>query len=381
MFIKTFNKIDSIDREEWNGLSPSIDPDSCYECFQAMERSSLQGILFHYLVNYDESGKINGILPVYKFEKMPIDIALDSPVVLAAIRFIRIFFRDFMKIDLLFAGNPLGEANRIMVNAELPLEDQREIALSLVMEMERLAKSLKINYVAYKDFDDPLELFTDPCLPLKNVYHVSPGLPNNILVNRWKSFDEYLSSLKHSHRRAIKRNIRISQETGLKIISPSPDEIDSREISQLYLNTYSRAKIKFEVLNADFFSNMLKCLKLSSGIMVANYEGKNVGFLLYLIDENVLIVKRIGIDYDLSSKTLAYFRLFYRAIELGIEKGVEKIILGQQSYSSKHRWGAEIVPGRIYFRSFNNVMDKILSYIIPLSFSEYAHHSKLTESH
>ena len=381
MAIKTFNNIDFIDREEWNNLSSSIDPDSCYECFQAMEKSSLERISFHYLVSYDELGKINGILPVYKYEKMPVDIALDSSFVLMILKFIRLFFRDFMKIDLLFAGNPLGEVNRIIVNDALALEEQRKIALLLVKEMEKLAHSLNIGYVAYKDFKDSPELFSDPELPLKKVYHVCPGLPNNILINQWKSFDDYLSSLKHSHRRAIKRNIGISQKEGLKLIFPGHEEIDSREIFQLYLNTYNRATIKFEVLNADYFVNMMKCPGNPAGIITAVCEGRCIGFLLYVIDEKVLIVKRIGLDYDLSSKTLAYFRLFYKAIELGIEKNVEKIILGQQSYSSKHRWGARIVPGEIYFRSFNGLMDKILSYVIPLSFSEYADIEKLIRFH
>ncbi len=380
MAIKIFYKTDAINRDEWNNLSPAIDPDSCYDSFFAMERSCLDGILFFYIVSYKENEKINGILPLYKFGKMPIDIALDSAVAIKILKFIRKSFRDFMKIDLLFAGNPLGEVNRIITDASLPLEEQREIGLSLIMEMEKLAHSLKIDYVAFKDFDDSLKLFSDPLLPLKKLYHVSPGLPNNILMNKWKTFEDYLTSLKHSHRRAIKRNIRISGETGLKIITVSPDEIDGREIFQLYLNTYSRAKIKFEVLNADYFYNIMKGLKYSGEILAANYRGKNIGFLLYLIDKNALIVKRIGIDYNLSSKTLAYFRLFYRAIELGVEKGVEKIILGQQSYSSKYRWGAEIVPSRIYFRSFNKIMDRILSYVIPISFSEYSDHGKLTES-
>lgn len=380
MSIKVFDNTDAIDGRRWNSLSPSVDPDSRYESFQAMERSSLQGISFYYLVNYDESGRIQGILPAYRFEKMPVDIAFDNSFLLNTISFIRKRFRNFLKIDLIFAGNPLGEANRIIVDSELPQKTRKEIALNLILDMEKLADSLKIDYVAFKDFEDSSELFTDPGLSLKKFYHVSPGLPNNILINKWKTFNEYLSSLKHSQRRNILRNIRIADREGLKLISPSLDKIDSREIFQLYLNTYNRAKIKFEFLNSDYFINMLKCMNLSSGIILANYKGKNIGFLLYLFDENVLIVKRIGIDYNLSSKTLAYFRLFYRAIETGIERGVKQIILGQQSYASKHRWGAEISPTKIYFRSFNKVMDRILANIIPLSFSEFSDNSKLIGS-
>lgn len=380
MTVKIFNNSDAIDGELWNKLDPSIDPDSSYECFAAMEKSNLPGISFHYLVHFDEDEKIDGILPVYEFRKMPVDIALDSPFASSVLSLIRRILPDFMKIDLIFAGNPLGEVNRVIVDKDLNPEKGKEVALSLAMEVEKLAASLKIDFVAYKDFDDSYLLFSDPLLPLKNRYHVSPGLPNNILENKWKSFEEYLSSLKHSQRRNIRRNIGIAERAGLKIVSPLPEEIDEKEIFQLYLNTYNRAKIKFEVLNADYFKNMLKYNRTSTKIITAGCEGKNAGFLLYLIDENVLIVKRIGIDYNLSSKTLAYFRLFYKAIELGIEKGVKKIILGQQSYASKHRWGAAIKPGVIYFRSFNRAMDGILAKIIPLSFSEYTDHRKLTDS-
>ena len=377
MPVKIYNTIEQIKTDDWNNLSSVIDPDSRYECYWAMEKSQLEGIEFYYAVFYGDEDEIQGILPMYTFKKMPVDIALDNPLTTAVLKASRKLCKNLLKIDLVFAGNPLGEVNRFILKDDLSNDRKTEIAFLLISKMEEFAGSQEIKYLALKDFEDSFHVFENPESTVGRKFHISPSLPNNIIENRWESFDEYLSSLKHSHRRNIKRNIRISIGEHLEIKQVSPGETDFKEIYNLYLNTFNRAKIRFEILNESYFENILKAMKLNSGLFVAVQGGKTIGFLLFFIDSNVLIVKRIGIDYNISHKTLAYFRLFYSAIELGIRQRVKQIVLGQQSYHSKYRWGAKVKPGKIYFRSTGKIMDEILKIVIPHSFSEFKYPERL----
>jgi hypothetical protein len=57
---------------------------------------------------------------------------------------------------------------------------------------------------------------------------------------------------------------------------------------------------------------MLNNPGFSSGILLAKYQGEMVGFFLYMANEEILINKVIGLDYDKSQQTYAYFALLYK---------------------------------------------------------------------
>jgi predicted N-acyltransferase len=308
---------------------------------------------------------------------MPLEIAVSSQIVENSISMLRNAFKNFLKLDLIFAGSPIGEENYFIIDDNVDDSSYFDICCSIISSMEEFAKSNGIKYLAFKDMHHSNGIFTEKQNSVIGKYNFSPGLPNNIIENKWDSFEDYLNSLKHSQRRNIKRNIKISTENGLKINWPGFNDIDFDEIYGLYQNTLRKAPIKFETLTPEYFHNTLKYMGEQARIITATVEAKIVGFLLFLIYDNVLLVKRLGLDYDKSQETLAYYRLFFSAIEYAIEKKVNKIILGQQSYHSKSRWGAKIIPGAIYFKSFDSIMNKIMKKAIPWSFSEFSNFDNL----
>lgn len=372
--ISFHNSLLEITEEEWTRVTGNLDPESRYGYFRAMEEGNLQSIRFCYLIHRNVNGIPDGILPLYEYRNLPLETGSDSKVLNILLGIVRRVFNNFFKVNVLFAGGPINEANYLYIDDSLTVEEKKTIGAQLIKAAAEVAKAKQIYYIAFKDFKDGLDLFCAENAPVFGRYLRSISVPNNELENRWETFDEYVVSLKHSYRRTMKKNLQVSEEYGLiirKVELDNLDNLDYRLIEKLYLNTFDRAPVKMEILNHDFFDKVLHHMKENAGIFVAEYQGDIIGFLLFVMDRNMLIVKRVGMDYNKSNQTLAYFSLFYQAIRHGIESGVEKIVLGQLSYHSKSRWGANIVPSFLYVRGTTPLRDKIINMLLPALFASY----------
>lgn len=370
MRIEALDSIDRVRTEDWRRLA-GAQPEDSHEVHRALELSGLPGISFFCLQAIDAAGTVRGILPAYSYRGLPLEIAVEQEWIRGLVRGLRRGWSSLLRVDLLAAGNPVNETNRILLDPTLSPEGRGALAAELVGALEGLAARLDIGITVFKDFEPP-----DGVEMAGLGYHSCCSLPNNVLEGSWKSFEEYLGSLKHGHRRTIRRNLATARRSGLRVVCDPPASTDIDRLSALYRRTLDRAPIRFEELTPAYFRQTLAMCP-AAGLIRAELDGTTIAFLLYLAGPGLFLVKRVGLDYERSSETRAYFVLFYRAIELAIERGVRRIVLGQQSYHSKHRWGAHLLPGRIFFRSRGAVMDRFLAFLLPCSFAPFNDHAAL----
>mgnify|MGYP001821282265 CR=1 FL=1 len=78
-----------------------------------------------------------------------------------------------------------------------------------------------------------------------------------------------------------------------------------------------------------------------------------IAYSLLLQSGNTLFFKAVGMDYELSYKTKAYFNLYYKTLEYAAQQQCNKIDFGITSYEFKQWLGCELHPAAYLCDSSN----------------------------
>jgi predicted N-acyltransferase len=95
-------------------------------------------------------------------------------------------------------------------------------------------------------------------------------------------------------------------------------------------------------------------------MVIAKKGDRFIGSSLLLLNNKTFISLFIGLDYDYNEEYFIYFNLFYKAIELAIEKGAEEIELGITTLDPKRDMGADVVALNMYMRHANPFLNKVI---------------------
>jgi predicted N-acyltransferase len=115
-----------------------------------------------------------------------------------------------------------------------------------------------------------------------------------------------------------------------------------------------------------FFQNLDKYLGEKAVILAATKDDKLIGFMLTLFNDKELISALIGLDYDYNRDYCTYFNLFYKTIELAIEKGMDKIDMGITTLDPKKDMGSSIVALNMYMKHSNPLLNNIISVLFDM---------------
>lgn len=189
--------------------------------------------------------------------------------------------------------------------------------------------------------------------PESNSFASGNTLPTIILRNRFKSWNEYISSFRSSYRRRI--NQINCQDENLRFVRIPSSEF-SLEMYQQYLNVYKRSSGKLEKLNIDFFKN----LPLEFKLTVCSMNKKVIGWKIGLEDQGTYYFFLGGIDYSQNKIHNTYLRLLTRIVRDGIENNAQFIELGQTAEIAKMRLGG--IPQPLYMEARHSL--NVLNYII-----------------
>lgn len=107
--------------------------------------------------------------------------------------------------------------------------------------------------VVFKDFNN-LDCYFDVILLNKHNFFKIYSLPDTCIDIKWKSFEEYLKSLKRKQRANIIRKLnRFKEKKEVKIEMVDDFSSICNKLYSLYENTYNKSPIKFEKLTPHFF--------------------------------------------------------------------------------------------------------------------------------
>jgi predicted N-acyltransferase len=205
----------------------------------------------------------------------------------------------------------------------------------------------QMHYVMVKDIAPPedREDLTSAANRLKDyLYHNHSTEPNMVLHvdPDWTSFEDYLAGLNKKYRKAARTILKKVEDAGMVIQHsdhvPS-DSIDS--IHGLYLQTYSRAKVRLFQLRSSFLAEVGKVLGPENFrcSMIRNNANKIVGFVTTIKDGDTAIGFYLGVDYQANDSSPIYLRLLYSVIEDALDMGCSRISFGRTALEPKARLG------------------------------------------
>jgi hypothetical protein len=108
-----------------------------------------------------------------------------------------------------------------------------------------------------------------------------------------------------------------------------------------------------------FFAALERFPELSPRILTVRVKDRIIAYALLLQSGDTLLLKAIGLDYQLSYPTKAYFNLVYGALDLAGQQGCTRIDLGMTSYTFKRWLGCEILPAAYLGDVYNPYLRKV----------------------
>ncbi len=345
--VKFFYSTDQIDKNEWNSIVDENFILNSYEYQSAIEKSGINNFRYGYFMIYEENKLIAHISTgILEFE---LDMMAGN-FIKKITGFVRKIFPNFLKMKVIECGHPTALGNTITLTSK---EYFKDVLFILEYELTKLAKREKTSIVAIRD-----------CYPkdLKDFIHLNKkgykkfqNLPNTFIKTQdYGDFEDYLNDLTAKRRHEIKKHLEIFEKSGCEIVKIEDFSEISAEIEKLWINTFKHSKdYQREILNKDYFSNISKNLGEKSFVFVCKYEGKLIGFTMFIDSGEELISTYCGLDYEYSRDFNIYFVLFYKSVEEAIKLKKRYLELGITNYNPKIEIGAIPEPVYVFSKSTN----------------------------
>lgn len=189
-----------------------------------------------------------------------------------------------------------------------------------------------------------------PDLPVRGFVRVA-GLPVAVLQLR----ENFWETLK-SHRRNFQRKLKAATKLRFEVVEGLPERY-LEQVYRLYLNTYTKANVRFECLSSDYFSSTAHL----SNYLLAFLGEQMVGFIQMIRKGASMIAFYIGLDYTVDRKLGVYFAMELRAVDIAIARGCSEIELGETSYTFKKNLGCELINTWVYYRHRDRFVNLLLA--------------------
>ena len=234
-------------------------------------------------------------------------------------------------------GHPSADIGRIQGTVD------QDVLAAITSVLEGLAP-----LVAFKGFESTLSLPGSVRIR---------GLPVPVV----KLNPDPMASMTSKQRNQISRKRRLSNNLRWEIVESLPPELVA-PVYALYLQTYERAKIKFEKLTPDYF---VQTSALSEYILA--FEGDHLlGFAQLISGDERMLFKYVGMDYPHAQTHGLYFGLLIRMVEHARASGLRELDFGVSSYDFKRKLGAKLQETSIYYRHANPLLNRLLRLAAPL---------------
>jgi predicted N-acyltransferase len=356
-----FSSIDEIPAKIWEGLKCTENIYFHPNFIKAIEKNHPE-IIFSYIVLVDEN---------------------NHPTAFASIKIIDFHLKS-IKNDLEFLKN-IGKRLHIIPNKK-PLkllicgntfvsgehgvfikknQDKKAIIKEFAESINHFVNSDKklkkqIDAFLVKDFAKESLSITDE---LKNFkYHTFLVEPNMQLQLQedWRSFDDYLASMKTKFR--VKARKAFKQSAEIRIEEVTLENIDRKlpKMTALYEKVALNADFNLGNFNLETYKDLKE--KFGNNYILKTYwlDDKIVGFISGVINQKSLDAHFVGIDYILNREYAIYQRMLYDYIEIAVNKKLKTINFGRTASEIKSSVGAEPQDLTMYLRHKKSITNRIL---------------------
>ena len=373
-----FSSIDEISNEIWTQLECENNLYFHRDFLKSIEINHSE-INFYYIILVDNSNK-----PIALASIQIVDFYLDT---------VKTNFEDFIRkiknllrklyilpnkkaLKLLISGNTFvsGEHGIFITHSQ----DKKQVIKNLakaILHFVNSNNSINIDAFLLKDFVNESLFITDE---LKNYnYHPFSVEPNMILeINEdWNSFEDYLNAIKTKFRVKAKKAIQLSKDIIIKEVNDHNIENKLPKMTALYKKVVSNADFNLSHFNLESYKTLKSAFGEKYILKTYELDGKIVGFMSGMINQNSLDAHFVGLDYSLNRQYAIYQRMLYDYIQIAIAKKLKTLNFGRTASEIKSSVGAKPQDLTMYLRHKKGITNKIvklfLQYIQPSPFRQH----------
>jgi predicted N-acyltransferase len=347
--IQAHSDITSVDPHEWDALLSPDDFHAMHRFIGACQHSRVAEATYRHLTVRD-GGQL---LAIASLCRMPVALdLLSTGVVRGAIRGVRRWRRDFLRIPVAFCGLPvsLGQSSlRVRPGTDAPA-----IARLVAHELESWAQSSGTSVLCFKEFAPPEQPLVEPLT--ENGYFRVPSMPSCTLDIVWPSFEEYVGAMRAGYRRQIMASLRSRDDLGITVRRVQAWEAQAARIFPLYEQVMDRAPFQLERLNLEFFRRLASDLGGLTSALLVERDGALLAAAVLLHAPGSLTFLLAGIDYSQHRQSQAYLTLVTEIVAEAFRCRARRLDLGQTTYDLKQRLGADTSPRWLYVKCSNPVV-------------------------
>ena len=373
-----FSSIDEISNEIWTQLECENNLYFHRDFLKSIEINHSE-INFYYIVLVDNSNK-----PIALASIQIVDFYLDT---------VKTNFEDFIRkiknllrklhilpnkkaLKLLISGNTFvsGEHGIFITHNQ----DKKQVIKNLakaILHFVNSNNSINIDAFLLKDFVNESLFITDE---LKNYnYHPFSVEPNMILeINEdWISFEDYLNAIKTKFRVKAKKALQLSKDIIIKEVNDHNIENKLPQMTALYKKVVNNADFNLSHFNLESYKTLKSAFGEKYILKTYELDGKIIGFMSGMINQNSLDAHFVGLDYSLNRQYAIYQRMLYDYIQIAIAKKLKTLNFGRTASEIKSSVGAKPQDLTMYLRHKKGITNKIvklfLQYIQPSPFRQH----------
>ena len=340
---KIFDSVSDVEQSDWDSIVEPGNLLKSHAYLSAVEASEIEHVRYYFPVIQDRSGKTLAHACVYVIDT---DLSQLLPHRLSQLaKLIRKVWQRFLIFKVTDCAIPLSTGNSISTTREF---DKRLLISHLVDAVEAISRNERCRLLVIRDFLEG-ELAEFDALLTKG-YKLVSNMPVARIHVRWKSYEEYLASMRARYRTDIKRRLRRARSAGqdarrLVRFGESADLWASQAQS-----VQERTKgFRREVLTPQYYASMDRLLGDRSVLVIADRGGMAVAHGMLLQDKVTTTATYFGRNPGPAQHE--WFQLVNEVIRLGIENRSKYINLGLGSYDAKMNVGAQIEPLFVYSKS------------------------------
>ncbi|MGH7599371.1 MAG: GNAT family N-acetyltransferase [bacterium] len=370
--------IHEVDETLWDFVNAGQDLFHTHRFIRSVEDARVENSRFWYLLFYQRDDLV-GTAALSAFV-VSLDLFVGG-MLQQLIGGLRRFFPGFLKIKVLFCGLPISIGKHCLAISDPSRRD--EILDLLVQEMLKIGRTENLRFMCVKEFLEGEIPIVERLAEYK--FFRAWSIPYVSMKIRWPDFQAYLAAMRHSYRRQICRSLKklgpmepiihtgaTSGTNGEKpvLMLASTALCSPKQFYDLYLEVMSRAKTKLEMLNEVFFENFYKNMGNELELLAMMKDKKILSIALLTVQNKTMTFLLTGIDYSKRDMYDAYCNLLYGIVARAMQRGCDRLDLGQTSYWLKQRLGGECIPQFFYLRAESPLIHFFLKILRPVIFPE-----------
>ncbi len=316
--------------------------------------------IYRYLLIEDENGRISALQHFFLLEQDL--LAGAGPRWQALSAKVRRYLPRFLIVRTLMVGCAAGEGHLQSNSAAAQRRHARALAANLV----RLAREQHASLAVLKEF--PAEYRNAlACFEDAGFTRIASMPMTRLSVSAYTSFDDYMAkAMSGKNRRDLLRKLRAAERSGpieMEVVSDISAIAD--ELYPLYLQVFSRAQMRFEMLTKEFFLEIGRRMPDKAKFFIWRQEGRPIAFSLCLTEGDTLYGEYLGLDYRIALQIHLYFYVMRDMIAWAIAHNYRSIVSSALGYAPKAQMGHVLEPLDLYVRHTSPVINAVLKRILP----------------